>query len=78
MWDTNPWAQWGLIFVTRDGLPVITETGLWHLLAKHPQAVERVSDDEFWLHLERPYHASRVPDRAFFRLTPAPFRKRAA
>lgn len=78
MWDTNPWAPWGLAFGTRDGVPIVTETGIWYLLARHPEAVERVSDDELWLYLERPYHAVRVPDRAFYRLAPAPYRKRAA
>ncbi len=78
MWDTNPWAKWGLTYATRDGLPIVTETGLWYVWAKHPEAVERVSDDEFWLYLERPYHARRQADRAFFALTPDPYRKRAA
>ncbi len=77
MWDTNPWAKWGLAYTMRDGKPTVTETGLWYLIATHPEAVERVSDDEYWLYLERPYHAQRG-DRAFFQLTPAPYRKRAA
>ena len=78
MWDTNPWAPWGLTWTTRDGVPIVTETGLWYLIAKHPEAVEKVSDDEFWLHLERPYRARRVPSRAYYALTPAPFRDKAA
>lgn len=78
MWDTNPWAPWGITWTTRDGVPTVTETGLWFLIARHPEAVEKVSDDEFWLYLERPYHALRVPDRAFYALVPAPYRKRAA
>lgn len=78
MWDTNPWAPWGITFATRDGSPIVTETGLWYLIAKHPEAVEKSSDDEFWLYLERPYRARRMPDRAYYALTPAPYRKRAA
>ncbi len=78
MWDTNPWAKWGVTFMTRDGMPIVTETGLWYLIANHPEVVERVSDAEFWLHLDRPYHAVRPDDRAFFVLHPAPYHKRAA
>ena len=78
MWDTNPWAPWGVTFSTRDGSPILTETGLWFLMARHPEVVEKVSDDEFWLYLERPYHARRMPDRAYYVLQPAPFRKRVA
>jgi len=78
MWDTNPWAPWGLTFSTRDGVPIVTETGLWYLIARHPEAAEKVSDEEFWLYLERPYRARRMPDRAYYALTPAPYRKRAA
>ncbi len=78
MWDTNPWAPWGLTFSTRDGVPIVTETGLWYLIARHPEAVEKADGDDFWLFLDRPYRARRVPDRAFYALTPAPYRKRAA
>ncbi len=78
MWDTNPWAKWGIAFVTRDGLPIITETGLWYLVAKHPEAVEKVSDTEYWLYLDRPYHAVLPADRAFYVLRPDPTRKRVA
>ncbi len=76
MWDTNPWAKWGLTFMTRDGRPIVTETGLWYLIANHPQAVERVSDQEFWLYLDQPYHAIRTSDRGYFALRPAPHRTR--
>jgi hypothetical protein len=48
---------------------MVTETGLWYLIAKHPEAVEKVSDEEFWLYLERPYRARRMPDRAYYALT---------
>lgn len=75
MWDTNPWAQWGITFSTRDGMPMVTETNLWYLVSRHPEAVERVNDHEFFLFLDRPYLAKRRPDRAFFALTPAPYKK---
>ncbi len=77
MWDTNPWAKWELSYTTRDGLPVVTETGLWHLLARHPECVERVSEKEYWLYLDLPYHARRTADRAYYRLSPDPDRRRA-
>jgi len=76
MWDTNPWAPWGLIYATRDGRPMVTETGLWYLMQRHPEAVEKDSGDSFWLYLEQPYRAERVADRAFFALSPDPTRKR--
>ncbi len=76
MWDTNPWAKWGLTLAMRDGSPIVTETGLWYLIANHPEAVEKVSDSEFWLYLDRPYHAVRAADRAFYVLHPAPHRAR--
>jgi hypothetical protein len=75
MWDTNLWAPWGLIHATRDGSPMLTETGLWFLLQRHPDAVE-ADGDAYWLYLDQPYRAERVPDRAFFRLVPSPSRKR--
>jgi len=78
MWYDNPWAPWGLTWSTRDGSPVVTETGLWYLTAKHPEAVERVNDGEFWLYLDRPYHAVRPSDRAYFVLRPDPYRRRGA
>ena len=70
MWDSNPWAKWGISYVTRDGMPIVTETGLWFLLARHPEAVERLGDGEFRLHLDRTYRAVRASDRAFFVLHP--------
>ena len=76
MWDTNPWAPWGLIYATRDGSPMLTETGLWYLTLRHPEALETEPGDSFWLYLDRPYRAERVPDRAFYRLAPDPTRKR--
>ncbi len=75
MWDTNPWAPWGLIHVVRDGIATVTETGLWFLLRRHPDAVEP-DGDGYWLYLDQPYRAERVADRAFYRLAPAPSRRR--
>ena len=75
MWDTNPWAPWGLIHVVRDGVPTVTETGLWFLLQRHPDAVEQ-DGKGYWLYLDQPYRAERADDRAFFRLMPAPSRRR--
>jgi hypothetical protein len=75
MWDTNLWAPWGLIHATRDGVPTITETGLWFLLQRHPEAVEK-DGEAFWLYLDQPYRAERENSRAFYRLTAAPSRKR--
>lgn len=75
MWDTNPWAPWGLIHVVRDGVPTVTETGLWFLQRLHPDAVEPDGQD-YWLYLDQPYRAARVADRAFFKLSPAPSRQR--
>jgi hypothetical protein len=75
MWDTNPWAPWGLIHVVRDGAPIVTETGLWFLQQRHPDAVEPEGAG-YWLYLDQPYRAVRVPDRAFFQLSPSPSRRR--
>jgi hypothetical protein len=75
MWDTNPWAPWGLIHVVRDGAPIVTETGLWFLQQRHADAVER-DGAGYWLYLDQPYRAERVADRAFFQLSPAPSRRR--
>ncbi len=75
MWDTNAWAPWGLIHVVRDGVPTLTETGLWFLLRRHPDAVERDGED-YWVYLDQPYRARRDPNGAFFKLTPAPSRRR--
>jgi hypothetical protein len=75
MWDTNLWAPWGLIHVVRDGVPTVTETGLWYLARRHPDAVEP-DGEACWLYLDQPYRAERVADRAFYKLTPAPSRRR--
>ncbi|HTP50374.1 MAG TPA: hypothetical protein VMK42_06735 [Anaeromyxobacteraceae bacterium] len=76
MWDTNPWAPWGLIYATRDGRPMITETGIWFLMQQHPDAVEKGPGDCYWLYLDRAYRADRVGDRAFYALTPDAARRR--
>jgi hypothetical protein len=74
--NPNPWAPWGIIHSTRDGFPVLTETALWQLAATHPRAVERVSDDELYVHLDQPYRALFVDSmRSFRMLVPAPGRK---
>ncbi len=73
---TNPWARWGLVYTTRDGFPVLTEGALWQLSGSHPEAVERVSADEVYVHLDQPYRAVLPPDRAFRLLVPAPERRR--
>jgi len=78
MWDTNPWAPWGLIHATRDGRPMVTETGLWYLMQRHPDAVEEDGSGGFWLHLDQPYRALRVQARAFYQLAADPSHKRAA
>ncbi len=75
MWDTNPWAPWGLIHVVRDGVATVTETGLWFLLQRHPGAVE-ADGKGYWLYLDQPYRAERCDDRAFYKLMPAPSRRR--
>ena len=76
MWDTNLWAPWGLIHATRDGVPMITETGLWFLELRHPETVER-QGGEIFVTLDRTYRAVPVPDRSYFQLVPAPFHTRA-
>lgn len=78
MWETNPFAKWGIHSSTRDGVPTISETSLWDLWKKFPDQVERLSDHEYWLYLDRPYHAQRFPSRNYFTLTADPHRKRAA
>lgn len=75
MWDTNPWAPWGLIHVVRDGVPTVSETGLWYLLQRHPEAVE-TEGQHYWLFLDQPYRAEHVANRAFFQLFPAPSHRR--
>ncbi|HVP69438.1 MAG TPA: hypothetical protein VMT17_19475 [Anaeromyxobacteraceae bacterium] len=77
MWDTNPWAPWGLIHATRDGRPMITETGLWFLTLRHPEAVEQDKSGALWLYLDQPYRAERVHARAFYELRADPTRRRA-
>ncbi len=73
---TNPWARWGLVYTTRDGFPVLTEGALWQLSGSHPEAVERVSADEVYVHLDQPYRAIVVDSmRSFRMLVPAPGRK---
>ena len=72
--NANPWERWGIIFSLRDGYPVLTETSLWHLLANHPETVERVGDGELYVHLDKPYRAESLSDRAFRMLVPAPGR----
>jgi hypothetical protein len=74
----NPWHPWGIVQSYRHGRPVVTETQLWHLVAHHPAAVERASDGEMYLHLERPYRVVKLPDRAFMALEPVPDRRRAS
>ncbi len=72
----NPWAPWGLVHSTRDGYPVLTETALWHLAAKHPETLERVGEGELYVHLDQPYRALLIdPMRSFRVLLPAPGRK---
>ena len=71
----NRWEPWGIIYSRRDGYPVLTETSLWHLLSNHPEAVERVGDTELYVHLDQPYRAESLSDRAFRMLVPAPGRK---
>jgi hypothetical protein len=78
MWDTNPWAPWGLIHATRDGVPMVSETGLWFLAQRHPEAMEPAGGDAWWLYLDQPYRAERVADRAFYRLAPDPSRRRGS
>jgi hypothetical protein len=78
MWDTNPWAKWMLSYVTRDGRPVLTETGLWYLRTKHPEAIETDRDEACWVHLDRIYRVAPSADRAFYWLTPDPGHVRAA
>jgi hypothetical protein len=70
----NPWAPWRLYYSTRDGLPTLTATNLWHLAAAFPDVVERVSDDEVYVHLDRPYRVRRLADRDYMELLPAPDR----
>ncbi len=72
----NPWEPWGIIHSTRDGYPVLTETALWQLAARHPEAIERVSPDELYVYLDQPYRVMTLSDRSFRALVPAPGRKR--
>jgi hypothetical protein len=55
---------------------VISETGLWFLFQRHPEAVE-TDGEAYWLYLDQPYRAERVPGRAFYQLVSAPSRQRA-
>ena len=72
----NPWEPWGIIFTRRDGYPILTETALWQLTARHPEAIERVGPTETYVHLDQPYRVVALDDRAFRELVPAPGRKR--
>jgi hypothetical protein len=71
---SNPGERWGIVVSRRDGYPALTETSLWHLLAHHPETVERVSATELYVHLDQPYRAVSLPDRDFRMLVPAPGR----
>lgn len=70
----NPWAPWGIIFCRRDGYPTLREADLWHLTGAFPSAVDRVSADEIYVHLDQPYRLVRV-SAAFTFLVPAPDRR---
>ncbi len=74
----NPWEPWGIIHTTRDGRPVLTETALWQLTARHPEAIERVSPAELYVYLDQPYRVMTPSDRSFRVLVPALGRKRPA
>jgi hypothetical protein len=70
----NPWQRFGIMYATRDGSPVLAESTLWELSAKHPHLVERVSADEIYVHLDQPYRVVTLRDRAYKVLAPAPGR----
>ena len=72
----NPWEAWGIVFSTRDGQPVLTETSLWQLETQHPEVVERVEGTVLYVHLDRPYRVRRLRDRSFCELVPDPGRRR--
>ncbi len=72
----NPWEAFGLIHTTRDGIPVLTESAFWQLSGKHPDAVERVSATETYVHLDQPYRLVKLADRSYCELHPAPGRPR--
>ena len=73
--DLNPWARFGIALSTRDGQPALSETALWFLEGRHPEAVERVGG-ETYLHLDRVYRVVRQGDRSWVALEPAPQRQR--
>jgi hypothetical protein len=55
---------------------MVSETGLWFLAQRHPEAVEPAGGGAWWVYLDQPYRAERVADRAFYRLMPEPSRRR--
>ncbi|MBI5067081.1 MAG: hypothetical protein HZB56_02495 [Deltaproteobacteria bacterium] len=73
--ELNPFSRWGIALSEREGLLTVTETTLWWLELKHPEAVER-DGDEIYLYLDRPYRAVPQQDRSFLKLLPAPYRER--
>jgi hypothetical protein len=74
MASENPWERWGIVRSTRDGYPVLTETLLWHLMAHHPEVVERAGESELYVHLDQPYRVVKMPDRDWRILLPVPGR----
>jgi hypothetical protein len=75
-WNELPWARWNVTYTERGGTPVLTETGLWYLMAHHPDTVEDAGDGSYWVELDRSYRATPVPGRAFFACVPAAPRRR--
>jgi hypothetical protein len=66
----NPWQRWGLVQSRRDGRPVLSETQLWQLLAKHPEAIERAPNGDIYVHLDMRYRVVKLPDRSWMALEP--------
>ena len=66
----NPWHVWGIVQSYRHGRPVLTETQLWQLTARHPEVIERTPDGGLYVHLDVPYRVVKLPDRAWMALEP--------
>jgi hypothetical protein len=77
-WNQSPWARWKITYTIRGSQPVLTETNLWDLQARHPEAVEPVGDGTWFVYLDQPYRVRPVEGRAYFTCEPAPGRTRAA
>jgi hypothetical protein len=75
-WNDDPWARWSVTYTERASAPILTETALWYLMARHPETVEPAGDGSYWVELDRTYRATLVPGRSYFACVATSARRR--